>query len=89
MWSLKAIPSGFFTEVEEHNDLTLTTILLLNGKSFVLIAHVKCKDNIKRSASYFAAKQSTCKIVQSLYRVPKFKASHLTFLLGEMTPCSR
>ena len=22
MWSLKAIPSGFFTEVEEHNDLT-------------------------------------------------------------------
>ena len=70
MWSLKAIPSGFFTEVEEHNDLTLTTILLLNGKSFVLIAHVKCKDNIKRSASYFAAKQSTCKIEQSLYRVP-------------------
>ena len=89
MWSLKAIPSGFFTEVEEHNDLTLTTILLLNGKSFVLIAHVKCKDNIKRSASYFAAKQSTCKIKQSLYRVSKFKASHLTFLLGKMTPCSR
>ena len=89
MWSLKAIPSGFFSEVEEHNDLTLTTILLLNGKSFVLIAHVKCKDNIKRSASYFAAKQSSCKIVQSLYRVPKFKASHLTFLLGKMTPCSR
>ena len=89
MWSLKAIPSGFFTEVEEHNDLTLTTILLLNGKSFVLIAHVKCKDNIKRSASYFAAKQSTYKIVQSLYRVPKFKESHLTFLFGKMTPCSR